>query len=373
MSEIELKDTQPKPVKEGHTSVAKKKFPGWLAVVVLIALITIGILGGYDSGMSKRYAAQNTLVTGQLQEQYQLGLQAIDAGQYEVAKQHLEYIIQHNPNFPGVQAAYTELLLRMLVTPTPTATLTPTITPTPDTRSVDEIYNNVIALLTAPGEDLCARDWNGILSKLDSLRKADLAFRTAEVDGMYYVALRSRGMCKIYPQTYEPNTYCEDLHINLEGGIYDLTLAERFGPLDTDAAALRTWARIYIAGASFWDQDWVQVKDYFSQVMSAVPNLSDSSCVSAIERWRQASINYAKQLMDKGKFCEAEDQLNDAFSINNSKNEPFYPTATYVYNECHGDNEAPAPPPSDTGTPTPTGEVLPTETPTLPVIDTQTP
>jgi hypothetical protein len=364
MPENELKDTQPNLVKNEPAFSARKKFPGWLAAVALIALIAVGSLGGYASGMGKRHAAENTLVTGQLQQQYQLGLEAMAAGQYEVAKQHLEYIIQHNPNFPGVQAAYTDLLLRMLVTPTLTPTLTPTITPTPDTRSVDEIYRNVIALLTSTSADLCGRDWNGILAKLDSLRKADIAFHTAEVDGMYYVALRSRGICKIYPQTYEPNTYCQDLHINLEGGIYDLTLAERFGPLDTDAEALRTWARMYIAGASFWDQDWVQVKDYFGQVMSAVPNLSDSSCVSAVERWRQASISYAKQLMDKGKFCEAEDQLNDAFSITNAKNEPFFPTATYVYNECHGENEAPPSPPSDTGTPTPTGEMLPTETPT---------
>ena len=342
MPENELKDTQPNPVENEPASAARKKFPGWLAAVVLIALIAVGILGGYGSGMGRRYAAQNTLAAGQLQQQYQLGLDAMSAGQNEVAKQHFEYIIQRNPNFPGVQAAYTDLLLRMLVTPTLTPTLTPTITPTPDTRSVDEIYKNVMALLTSASADLCARDWNGILSKLDSLRKADITYRTAEVDGMYYMALRSRGMCKIYPQTYQPNTYCDDLHINLEGGIYDLTLAERFGPLDTDAVALRTWARMYIAGASFWDQDWVQVKDYFGQVMAAVPNLSDSSCVSAVERWRQASISYAKQLMDKGKFCEAEDQLNDAFSITNSKNEPFFPTATYVYDECHGSNEIPS-------------------------------
>jgi tetratricopeptide (TPR) repeat protein len=370
MSENELIETRPNPVNENPSPATRKKFPWWLAILVFIVLIAIGILGGYGSGMGKRYSAENTLVTGQLLEQYQLGLQAVEAGKYEVAKQHFEYIIQHNPDFPGVKDAYADLLLHMLITPTLIPTLTPTITPTPDLRSVDEIYNNILALLSASDKDLCARDWNGIINKLDSLRKADINYRTAEVDGMYYIALRSRGVCKIYPQLYEPNTYCDDLHINLEGGIYDLTLAFSFGPQDTDASAFRTWARMYIAGASFWDQDWVQVKDYFGQVMNAMPNLSDSSCVSARERWRLASISYAKYLMDKGDFCGAEDQLNEAFSIETSKNEPFYPTATEVYDECHGNDEAP---PEDqplaTETPaseTPTPEISPTETPAAP-------
>ena len=353
MSENELKDTQPDPLKnelaetQPHpvnkvsSPAGRKKFPGWLAVLVLILLIVIGILGGYGSGMGKRYSAQNTLVTGQLLEQYQLGVQALDAGEYEVARQHFEFIIQRKPDFPGVRNAYANLLLRMQITPTLTPTLTPTITPTPDLRSVDEIYNNVVALLSDPGKDLCARNWDDIITRLDSLRKADSTYHTAEVDGIYYIALRSRGVCKIYPQTYQTNTNCQDLNINLEGGIYDLTMAESFGPLDKDADALRTWARLYITGASFWDQDWVQVKSLFSQVMANMPYLSDSSCMSAAERWRQASIKYAQQWMDRGDYCKAEEQFLEAFSIDTSKNEPFYPTATEVNNVCNGDSAAP--------------------------------
>jgi tetratricopeptide (TPR) repeat protein len=385
MSENELKDTQPVPVNneldatqpnpvvERPSPVARRKFPGWLALLVLIVLIAVGILGGYGSGMGKRYSAQKTLVSGQLEQQYQLGLKAADAGQYEVAKQHFEYIIKRKPDFPGVQNAYADLLLHMMVTPTLTPTLTPTITPTPDLRSVDEIYQNVVALLTDTNKTLCTRDWNDILTRLDSLRKADITYHPAEVDGMYYIALRSRGMCKIYPQTFEPNTNCQDLNINLEGGIYDLTMAKHFGPLDSDASALQIWARMYIAGASFWDQDWVQVKSYFAQVMASVPNLSDSSCMSATERWRQASLNYAKQLMDKGDYCAAEAQYLEAFTIDTPKNQPIYPTATQASNLCNGDSGAPPPegPPNET----PTTVALPTETPTTeaPPIETATP
>ena len=370
MSDNDLIETQPHPVKGETSPVARKKFPGWLAVLVLIFLVIVGILGGYGSGMGKRYSAQNTLVTGQLDEQYKLGVQALDAGQYEVAKQQFEWIIQRNPDFPGVRAAYASLLLHMQSTPTPTITPTPTVTPTPDARPVDAIYNDAVSLLKATDKDLCARDWNGVITLLDSVRKKDATYRTAEVDGMYYISLHNRGICKIYPQTYEPNTYCADLNINLEGGIYDLTMAERFGPLDSNADALRTWARMYIAGASFWDQDWAQVKDYFSQVMAGVPNLSDSSCMSATERWRQASINYGIQLMNKGDACDAENQFKDAFSIDSSKNQDYYPTATAVRNVCSPPKKAPTKTPPSKATaepsaqPTEVATAAPTEVPT---------
>ena len=361
MSENEMKDTQPNAVAADPTPAVRRKFPGWLAVLVLIVLVAIGILGGYGSGMGRRISAQGTLVTGQLQEQYQLGQEAVTARQYNVAKLHFEYILQHNPQFPGVQKAYADLLVQMLITPSPTVTLTPTVSPTPDTRSVDEIYSNVVALLSAPGTDLCGRDWNDILAKLDSLRKADITYHAAEVDGMYYISLRNLGVCKIYPQTFEPNASCQDLNINLEEGIHDLTLAESFGPLDTTADGLRTWARMYIAAASFWDQDWVQVKNYFSQVMASVPHLADSSCVTATERWRQASIKYAELLASQGDFCGANQQYKDAFSIDSPSNATAYPSATAVRDQCVGPQPTKA---KKTKTPTPGAPKSPTQVPT---------
>ena len=57
--------------------------------------------------MGKRYSAQSTQESGSTMQQYQLGVQAVNAGQYEVAKQHFEYIIQNYPDYPGVKSAYT--------------------------------------------------------------------------------------------------------------------------------------------------------------------------------------------------------------------------------------------------------------------------
>jgi tetratricopeptide (TPR) repeat protein len=343
MSENELKDTQPNTVKSQAAPPARKKFPGWLVGLVLIVFIAVGILGGYASGMGQRYAAQSTQVSGQLLEQYQLGVQAVNAGQYSVAKQHFEYIIQNYPDYPGIKSAYTDLLLHMMITPTVVPSPTPTITPTPDTRSIDQVYADVTGLLSAPSADLCARNWDDIITKLDTLRKDDITYHAAVVDGMYYMALRNRGVCKIYPQSYEPNAYCTTLNINLEGGIYDLTQAEGFGPLDSTASALRTWARMYITGASFWDQDWPQAIDYFGQVMANYPNLADSSCTTASERFRQAGLGYAQQLIDKGDYCGAVKQFAAIFAVDSPKNATAYPTGTEVVNICNGDVNPPKP------------------------------
>jgi tetratricopeptide (TPR) repeat protein len=378
MSESDMEDTQPTPVngdtqptsvtgdmqpaqgdlpsETNPSNLKSNRFPRWLVAAIILVFLIIGSLAGYGLGMGQRYDAQSTQVSGQLQEQFDLGLAAMDAGRYEVAQSHFDFIIENDPNFPGVMDAYADLLIRMQTSPTPTLTPTPTITPTPDLRSVEAIYGNVRSALTD-------RDWDAVLVNLDSLRKTDPNYRSAEVDGLYYLALRMRGVGKIILQEGET---CPD--INLEGGIYDLTLAARFGTLDATAESLRTYARLYIIGSSYWDLDWALAQNFFEQVMQGNPNLRDSSCMSAIERWRFATIERAKLLLSAGDTCGAEEQFNLAFTISSQKNEEYYPTATEVSNQCNGNDGGGEEPPATEGTPTltPTGTETPTDTPPTP-------
>jgi len=341
-----------------------------LIVLIIVVLIALGSLIGYGSGLSRRLSAQSTQVAGQLQEQFQLGIKAMDAGQYELARQYLEFVLQHNPLFPGAKTAYVDLLLRMQLMPSPSATLTLTMTPTLDLRGAQVVYDEIKGILMAPNLDLCSRDWDTILNKLDSLRQMDSTFHGAEVDGIYYIALRSRGVCKIYPQAYSTNTPCSELPINLEGGVYDLTQAERFGPLDERAANLRYYARLYVTAASFWNLDWPMAQMYFNQVRSALPSLSDSSCNTAVERWRGATIEVAGQLLAQGDPCGAQEQYLAAFSVNSVRNEPYFPIATEVYHKCHGGGGISTPTPTETLTPV---TLTPTVTPTATLVPSTEP
>ena len=379
MSNPELKDTQPTRTlhetrPDSETPFEKKGFPRWLVALCVILIIAIGLLAGYASGMGERRSAGNTAVAGQLDDQFRLGTQAMQAGKYELARQYFEGVLRANSNYPGIQAAYADLLSHMQITPTPLFSPTPYLSPTPDLRGAEEIYNTALQLLNSG-------DWDGAITNLDSLRKANPTYQTAKVDGMYYTALRQRGVVKI-------TAACQD--VNLEGGNYDLTLAEHFvgtGNLDSVAESLRSYARLYIIAASFWDQDWVQAQYFFAQVMTGYPNMSDSSCKTATNRWVEATIHVAEQLLAAGDTCGAEEQYATAFTVNDLSNATVFPTATEIANRCNGGKNGggatPTPPgtPSETLTETPTGTLpgiptatLPgTPTSTLPEIPTETP
>lgn len=302
-----VEDTQavePSPPTEENgadSSVVSKKKRSWLgyallAFGVLVIVIGLSALFGYQGGIKQRTAFEATQVAQAVAEQFALGLQDMENGDYETARQRFEYVIQLDPNFPGVTDKLAEVLLVLNATATPTPQPTPTqipITPTPDFRGEEELF--------AQAQDYIKNElWSEAIETLEVLRKKNPAFNTVEVDDMLYVALRNRGVEKIIAG-------------QLEGGIYDLTLAEGFGPLDTEANNWRTWARYYIAGASFWEIDWGQAVYYFEQVAPMTPNLHDGSNWTASQRYYEALLKYANWLEDQGAWCDAKEQYTKAY------------------------------------------------------------
>jgi tetratricopeptide (TPR) repeat protein len=277
-----------------------------LGVIVILAL---AILGGYSSGIGVRKSNQSSVIMQQLGEQYQNALVDIQFQRYENAQQRLEWIIANNPSFPGAQETLTKVLVLMNQ---PTPTLTPSLTPTPDFSGAQEAFAKAQQLITA-------QDWPGAIGALDQMRKLDPTYQQSQVDGMYYFALRNYGYNLITKEG------------NLEGGIYQLTLAERFGPLDRDATGLREGARYYLIGASFWELDWAQAVQYFDQVR-AWGSLWDGTMTSSQRYW-YASMRYGDQLFDKNQFCDAVTQYTNAQSIaplDKTANDHF----PHAYSEC---------------------------------------
>lgn len=256
----------------------------------LIALLALAIVGGYGSGLGVRKTNENSIIMQQLGDQYQNALIDIEFGRYENAKQRLEWIIQNEPTFPGAQEKLTEVLV---LSNQPTPTMTPSLTPTPDFSGAQEAFARAQQLIAA-------QDWLGAIGALDQMRKLDPNYEQSKVDGMYYFALRNYGYNMIVREG------------NLEGGIYQLTLAERFGPLDRDTNALRVGARQYLIGASFWELDWAQALQYFYDV--AGYNLWDGT-MTVSERIHIASMRYGDELFEAGQYCEALTLYQDAEAI----------------------------------------------------------
>ena len=314
-------------------------FLGILAILVLGALSAVA---GYNSGIRQRQLAEKGLMAQSIQEQFDLGLQDMQAGRYDLARQRFEYVIQLEPNFPGVTDKLADVLVFLNATATPTVFFTPTPSPTPDLRGVQEIYAQAQAHLENS-------EWTQAIDTLLALRKADPTYQAVWVDNKLYLALRYRGMDKILKS-------CD-----LEGGIYDLSQSNLFGPLDRDADNYLTWASLYLTGASFWELDWSQAVYYFAQVGPALPNLCDGSGITAAERYRLALVGYGDFLAKGGDWCGARDQYTLALSMGaDTAVEEALTNATLG---CEGAPELPLP---TTGleTPTPTLPlgVTPTET-----------
>ena len=318
-----------------------------LYTLIVIIVLGLALFSGYRSGIGIRKDTRAQAMSQQIGEQFQNTLVDIEFGRYEIAKQRLEWIIENDPTFPGAQEKLTEVLVQINLQENyvpPTAT--PSLVPTPDFSGAQEAFTRAQQLIAA-------QDWPGTISALDTLRKLDATYQVSQVDGMYYFALRNNGYDLLTKQG------------NLEGGIYYITLAERFGPLDANANGVREGARYYLLGASFWELNWEQTLFYFNQVYSGWPSLWDGT-MTASERFRIASMRYGDEFFGRDKFCDAVVQYENAMRIG-----PLDQLAQQNYNKAFVTCFPPTatPDPSLLFTPTidpslPTNTPIPTDTPT---------
>lgn len=351
-------------VKKETSKRVKKKFfqrrSSWFVAGILLslAIILLGGLLGIPQGINDRVKMAEAQAAPKIQSQLDSAKLDIEEGRYEVALGRLDWILEEmspylsEEELAEVGELYSQTLLRLSSsgTPTPEPSPTPTVpvnTPTPDLRGEEDLF-------TTAQEQIAAEAWDDAIQTLEALRQKNLDYKTIQVDGMLYVALRNRGVQKILAEG------------SLEPGIYDLTLAERFAPLDTTAEGFRTWARLYLTGASYWGVDWSQVVFFFEQVYPQLPNLRDGTNMTATERFRIGAIEYAYQLAAAGEYCEAQELFDRALAL--GADPVAQPTAQWAAEECWAEQNPPTPePPANTPTPTPTpvgGNGQPTEEPT---------
>jgi hypothetical protein len=322
-----VKDSAPAQEPEESTQEIKpKKKRKWagrigrlfLNILIFLLIVGLGIFGGYRSGIGIRERTQEKLVTQQLSDQFSRALVDIQFNKYSSAQQRLEYIIGIDPGFPGAMEKLTEVMVLSNV-PTPT----PVVSPTP-VLIVDD--TNYEALLAQAKQLVTAQQWQNALTVLDTLRAKDASFHTVDVDGMYYYSLRNLGVDMIKAG-------------NLEGGIYELSLAERFGPLDNVAHILRDSARAYINAASFWELDWKRAAEQFYALNGS--GIWDGT-MTATERYKIAAISYGDQLYADEQFCEAYEQYSSAETAG-ALDEQAQGRSHQAYLACYPPTGTPAP------------------------------
>jgi hypothetical protein len=304
----------------------------WLIIFPIFAVLVFGIgaMSGYQRGLDQRVQAQQSEEEQSLLEQYTLGVRDLVEGRYDLAKQRAEFILSVDPSY----AEAIELLDLALValeepTITPTSEITPTLvlpSATPDLSSLESHLSEANAALDRG-------DWNAGLNLLIDLRAEHPEYQTQVVNQLMHSGLRNRGMDKI-------------LRGDLEQGIYDLTLAERFETLDNQALSWRRSAEFYIYANSNVGLDWTQAYISFSDLCGAA--IWDS-CF----KYAMSSQGYADELILGEDPCGA--MLPYEQSLITFYNEMLIPTATQASVLCM---TATAPP-----TETPTPEITETLTP----------
>jgi len=303
----------------------------------LLLVIGLAAFAGYRVGGREREQARQGEVQHIIQEQYSLGLLDLEQERFEIARQRFEYIVRLDPDFPGAAERLADALLGLSQPLIPTAALA-AATPTPNLAPVQEILEQARATY-AQG------DWNATIEQLLALRAKDPSFEPVQVDGLLYAALRNRGLQRISQEK------------RLEEGMFDLSLAESFAPLDEEASNWRSWAQLYVTANSFFGIDWEQAAFYFDLVYNVAPGIQND----VYWKFAQALHMYASELAAASDPCKGELQI--ARSLEIQENEDLEPTATAIGEACLTATAEPTRTPKpDTATPTPEGEV-PTETP----------
>lgn len=330
-------------VESGLQSKRGRLFLATFSLFLAIFLIaSAGGLLGYLSGRSGVSGVETAEARAYFDEQYQLGVEDMEAGRFDLARQRFEYIILKDDTIQAAIDRYIEVIEIISITRTPPplpATITPT--PTIDPRPIEDLYAQAQALLAAG-------DWDQSLETLAALRLADPTYRIIEVDGLIYIGLRNRGLEKIRSLG------------ELEEGLYDFTLAENFAPLDIEASNFRVWARYYLMGNGFWEAYPDTAAYYYGLAASSAPYLKDSSGMTAFYRYWASLKQYADQFAAEEEWCQASEQYQ--FVMDAWAEAEAAVVATQVYEQCQASLI-----PTSTSTPlfslTPTGTLTVTLTP----------
>ncbi len=330
-------DTQ--PVRTIRITGQRRLMWMWLVVVPVIVLVMWGIaaLMGYIVGLNEREAGQVQMIAQVSKEQFDLGVEDLLAGRFEFAKQRFEYVLSLDPQYPGAMdllGQALEALNQPTPTPSPIASATPS--PTPDFSSFENVFQSALGSYNQ-GE------WTASLDLLLFLRGEAPTYKTSEVNQLMQTALRNRGMDKLFQGL-------------LEEGIYDLYLAERFGPLDSQALNWRRSAEFFMFANSYFGLDWTLATEYFGQICVA-------NIWGACARYAQSAREYGHLLLEEDAYCRAMFQYEQFFI--HLQDQAFAPTATKVAEACMTAT-APTPTPTSTSTPgteTPDGTYTPTSTP----------
>lgn len=260
---------------------------GIIACTLLTAILIAGT-GGVIAGQKERDVRATQTVMADLDEQFLLGVSNLEQGRYELAAQRFRWILDHDPDYPGVTEHLAEAeqqLSQTGVSPDSQPTLPPS-----EASNPEELFTEAQTYY----ED---EQWQNAITRLRELEALDSTFRTIEVQEMLHESLKSLGITYIRGD-------------RLEEGLFLLEQAAVIQPLDDQTEGERRLATLYMTGRSYWNLNWPVVIDNLRIVYDIAPNYRDVSPLL----WG-AYINYGDLLVELDAQCEAAEMYLSALEL----------------------------------------------------------
>jgi tetratricopeptide (TPR) repeat protein len=265
----------------------------WAALIAIIvcvvaAALAVAAYGGAVAGRQERGTRATQTTVADIALQYDLGVQDLAAGRYELAAQRFIWVLDRDPDYPG---ALENLAEAQRLSQQPAAEASATPIPPSEADSLDERFAEAQTLVD--GEQ-----WEAAITRLQELRALDSSYRSGEVQQMLYDALVTLGLQYVRGD-------------RLEEGIILLDQAAAIRPLDDQAEGERLLATLYMTGRTYWDLNWPIVIRNFEEIYLVAPNYQDVR-----DRLRRAYVAYGDQLMPQVDGpCQAVDQYQSALDM----------------------------------------------------------
>jgi tetratricopeptide (TPR) repeat protein len=266
-----------------------------LGIAGILLIDTLSAFAGYKVGINDRAQQEASMRVIKAAQQFERGLVDMRAGNFIQAKQRFVYVAEIDPNYPGLVDQLTLVELAMMATATPTPGAAAVVVPL-NIKGSEALFNQA-------HEYLAQKEWAAAIEVLDRLRQEDIKYQTVDVDGMYFIALRNLGVDNMLKNG------------KLEQGMYNLAVAEQYGPIDKDAEGYRTWVGMYKTAASYWEIDWEKLIYWMEQVYNMLPGIRDGSNYTSGERLRVGYVTMGDAALKEGDWCIASDFFGKGLGI----------------------------------------------------------
>lgn len=250
----------------------------FVALLGLIVVLGSATYAGLYFGERDRVDRRAQIV----ETHYANGIQALNAGQHELAVAEFQYVLQIDAVHSLAQVGIEQARERLAVEPTPTS------------EAAQSMAELLLEQSRAAYKD---EDWTATANSLTQLRALDPNYEQDEVEEMLFTSLYNAGSAWLEQD-------------NLEAGISYLDQAIALRPLDAEAVNQRNLAARYLEALNYWGVDWELCIERFESLYASTPYYKDVA-----QRLYRAYVEHADYFTAQGDMCPAEVNYTQALRL----------------------------------------------------------